>query len=203
MATPGDDAPQDVGATISTATRRQLSSDSWLPDLSCATGRVIADRPVGEASGRRSRQDCRTRPAPRARPPRRRHRARRRPVAAGVSPESRSRSGTALVNISTGQPRSPADLPQALVRIDHVRMPDRLQHRQVGDRVGVGVAGGEVVAALGGEREQAVRLVRAVGVELDLAGVAAVGDHHPGRDDVIGARPSHRSVGPPRRRRRR
>jgi secretion/DNA translocation related CpaE-like protein len=85
---------------------------------------------------------------------------------------------------------------QGFVRVDDVGVPDCLEHWDVGDRVGVRVAFGQVVAAFGGEGTQSVCLVRSVGVILDLTGVMAVLDHHSRRDHMIGAdhfanRPHH------------
>jgi hypothetical protein len=64
---------------------------------------------------------------------------------------------------------------------------DRLQHRQVGDRVAVGPAVGQVPAPLGGDLPHRGGLVLPVGVELDLAGVPAVDGHHPGGDHPVDA----------------
>ena len=61
---------------------------------------------------------------------------------------TRLRSATGLVKTRTGQPRVAGDPAQLLVGVDRVRVADRLEHVHVGDRVAVGVAALEVVAAL-------------------------------------------------------
>ena len=88
-------------------------------------------------------------------------RLRRRAAASGCAGRPARRS------TSTGQPpghRLPAQL---LVRVDGVRVADRLEHVDVGDRVAVGEAALEVVAALLGQLADRLRLVLGVGVELD------------------------------------
>jgi hypothetical protein len=66
---------------------------------------------------------------------------------------------------------------------------DRLEHRQVGDRVAVGPAVGQVVAHLGGDLADGDGLVLAVGVEVDRAGVPPVDGDHPGGHHPV--RPEH------------
>ncbi len=78
---------------------------------------------------------------------------------------------------------------QTPVRVDRGGVADGRQHRQVGDRVAVGVAVGEVVAVLLGDLAHRRGLVLAVGVVVDLTGVAPVGDHHAGGHDAVG--PEH------------
>ena len=62
------------------------------------------------------------------------------------TPANRSRSRTGVVKTSTGQSRASGLPAQRPVRVDRVRVADRLEHRQVGHRVAVGVAARQVVA---------------------------------------------------------
>ena len=78
-------------------------------------------------------------------------------------------------------------LAQGAVGVDRGWMADGLQHRQVGDRIRVGVAVFERVALAGGQFADRLRLAFAVAVERHLAGVLAVLDDHPGRHRVGGA----------------
>ncbi len=93
---------------------------------------------------------------------------------------------------------------QRAVRVHGVRVPDGLEHRQVGRRVAVGEAAVEVVALGCGQLPDGLGLRRAVGVVLHLSGEAAVltddhagGDHSvraqqfPDRLDHLGARGGH------------
>ena len=67
-------------------------------------------------------------------------------------------------------------------------MADRLEHREVGDRVGVGERTTEVEVVAFGFLEDGGDLVLARGVELDLARVATLGvDLGPARDRSIDA----------------
>ncbi len=75
-----------------------------------------------------------------------------------------------------------------------MRMPNRLQHRQVCHRVAVGKAAGQAVTALGGKLAHLGGFCLSVGIELDLAGIPAVGYRHPGRDDA--GRPEQRTDRP-------
>src|SRR5680860_761177 len=66
-------------------------------------------------------------------------------------------------------------------------MTDDLEHVHVGDRVAVGEAALEVVALPLCQLSDRSRLVRSVGVELDLPGVLAVLDLHTGGDHAVSA----------------
>ena len=72
----------------------------------------------------------------------------RREGAASAGSETRERSATGLVKTSTGQPSGDGDPAQLLVGVDRMRVADHLEHVHVGDRVAVGVAAVQVVAAL-------------------------------------------------------
>ncbi len=88
--------------------------------------------------------------------------------------------------------------PQRPVRVDHGGMPDGLQQRQIGDRVGVGPAVGQPVAALGGQISRAAcGLGLAVAVVLDHPVVAAVGRRPSGWPGSCPRRPAPRSARPP------
>ena len=105
-----------------------------------------------------------------------------------------------LLKTRIGQPRSTAILRRSLSGLTAYAMPDGLEHGDVGDRVAVGVAVLEVVADLLGELLDRARLLLGVGVVLDLAGVLAVHDLHPGRDHPVGAEHLRRWGRRPRRR---
>src|SRR5215467_15316794 len=68
------------------------------------------------------------------------------------------------------------DAAQCAVGVDHPGMADYLEHGQVGDRVGVGIAVRQRVSPLLGQLADLGGLGLAVGVELHLAGVVAIGD---------------------------
>ena len=77
---------------------------------------------------------------------------------------------------------------QLSVGIDGDGMADGLQHREVGRRVRVRVAGAQVDAALVGDLVHGDGLVRAVGVELGLAGVTPLlVERGAGGDEVLDA----------------
>ncbi len=78
------------------------------------------------------------------------------------------------------------DLRQGRVGVDDDRVADRAQHRQVGERVRVGVGGGEVDVVLGGEGLHRLDLARAV----DEGTVEAAGEVAVGVDLVAGADPA-------------
>ena len=128
----------------------------------------------------------RTPPRPRPRRP-----APSRPRSSGPSagPGTRSRSRTGRWKNRISQLPLLRLAGQLLVGVHRDRMADRLEHRQVGDRVAVRVGRGEVDALAVGDLAHRVGLVRPVRVELELAGVVAV---------VVDLRPGSRS---PRRRR--
>ena len=88
---------------------------------------------------------------------------------------SRWRSGTALLKVSWSPAAFGGGGAQPPVGVDRDRMPDLLEHGQVGGRVGVGVAGAQVVAARLGQFADRGRFLRGVDVAGDLAGVVAVG----------------------------
>ena len=100
---------------------------------------------------------------------------------------TRERSATGLVKTSTGQPFAAATLRSSLSGLTACGVADHLEHRDVGDRVAVGVAAGEVVAELLGELLDRAGLLLGVRVVLDVAGVLAVLDLHPGGDHPVGA----------------
>ena len=77
--------------------------------------------------------------------------------------------------------------PEGTVGVHRDGVADGGEHGDVGDRVAVGIAVLELVPANGRQLTQGRRLVLAVGVEGDLAGVATVLDDHAGGDHVIGA----------------
>ena len=121
----------------------------------------------------------------------RRRRAPSRPRSSGPSaaPGTRSRRRTGRWKTRTSQlplPRLAGEVP---VGVHRDRVADRLEHRQVGDRVAVRVRRREVDALALRDLADRVGLVRAVRVELELAGVEAL---------VVDLRPWSRS---PRRRR--
>src|SRR5205823_7252814 len=66
----------------------------------------------------------------------------------------------------------PGQLP---VGVDGYGVADDLEHGGVGDRIGVGEGAGQVDAVALGRLPDGRRLVGAVGVELELAGVTALG----------------------------
>lgn len=78
-------------------------------------------------------------------------------------------------------------LSQAAVGVDHRGVADGLEHGQIGDRVGVGVAVFQRIALTGGQLANRLNLAFAVAIEGDLAGVLTVRHDHPGRHRVGGA----------------
>ena len=102
-----------------------------------------------------------------------------------------------LADLPVVLPRVPGEV---AIRVDRDRVPDRLEQRDVGDGVAVGVRLREVDAVARGQLADRGRLVRAVRVEGELAGVVAVGvELRPGGDGVVGAEVRARAAAPPRR----
>ena len=88
---------------------------------------------------------------------------------------------------TTGQPRSWATSLELAVGVDRHRVADRFQHRQIGDGVAVGVAGAEVVAAVGGQFLDRLDLAGSVDERpVELGGVSG-----PRRPWPRGDRPGH------------
>ena len=100
---------------------------------------------------------------------------------------SRRRRATGRTNSRTGHSRRGRDAAQLAVGVHREGVADHLEHVHVGDGVAVGEALVEVVADGRGEVLDRARLLLGVGVVVDVAGVAAVGDLHPRGDDPVGA----------------
>ncbi len=93
-----------------------------------------------------------------------------------------------MVEVQDGPSAREGLAAQRPVRVDRVRVADRLQHRHVRGRVAVGVAACEVVPLGGGQLLDRLGLRRPVRVVLHLAREAAVvAHHHPGRHHAVGA----------------